>query len=164
MIWYQSPFIQVLPRMDAAEVCALCRRIKFPEKLFHNLFPPLSFAASTWFLPKWKTGFCSKPVFCQTCRSCFLIIKLLDLEQKILAIISPGDVKCCRQTVWPDLAIILTLGKFIKPLAKIKLPKSLKFLGNFCKGFKIDNFSSEIIFGQLLLTFGDFFLVTLLAT
>ena len=35
-------------------------------------------------------------------------------------------------------------------------------LRQFCKGVKINHFSSEIIFGQLLLTFGDFFLVTLL--
>ena len=55
-----------------------------------------------------------------------------------------------QQAVWPDLAIIWTLGKFIKPLATMKLPKSPRFLGNFCKGVKIVHFSSEIIFGQLL--------------
>ena len=36
------------------------------------------------------------------------------------------------------------------------MPKSLLFLGNFCKGVKIYHFSSEIIFGQLLQTFGVF--------
>ena len=36
------------------------------------------------------------------------------------------------------------------------MPKSPTFLGNFCKALKIYNFSSEIIFGQLLWTFGDF--------
>ena len=50
---------------------------------------------------------------------------------------------------------------FLKPLAAINLPKSPKFLGNFSKGVKIFHFSSEIIFWQLLLTFGDFLLVTL---
>ena len=65
--------------------------------------------------------------------------------------------------VWPDLAIYVTLGNFLKPLAAIILPKSPTFLGNFCKGVKIYHFSIEIIFGQLLLTFGDFFLVTLVA-
>ena len=59
--------------------------------------------------------------------------------------------------VWPDLAIYTTLGKFLKPLATIKLPKSPTFLGNFCKGVKIYYFSSEIIFRQLVLMFGDFF-------
>ena len=54
-----------------------------------------------------------------------------------------------------------TLGNFFKPLATINLPKSLTFLGNFCKGIKIYHFSSEIIFGPLLQTFGDFYLVTL---
>ena len=65
------------------------------------------------------------------------------------------------QPVWPDWAIFCTLGKFLKPLATINLPKSPTFLGNFCKGVKSYHFSSEIIFGQLLQTFGDFFLVTL---
>ena len=51
-------------------------------------------------------------------------------------------------------------GQLLKPLA-INLPKSPTFLGNFCKGVKICHFSSEIIFGQLLSTFGDFFPVTL---
>ena len=46
----------------------------------------------------------------------------------------------------------------------MNLPKSLTFLSNFCKGFKIHHFSSEIIFGQLLLTFGELFLVTLIVT
>ena len=36
-------------------------------------------------------------------------------------------------------------------------PNLPKFLGNFWKGDKIYQFSSEVIFGQLLLTFGDFF-------
>ena len=63
--------------------------------------------------------------------------------------------------VWPDWAIYWTLGNFLKPLATINLPKSHTFLGNFCKGVKIIQFSSETIFGQLLLTFGDFYLVTL---
>ena len=43
-----------------------------------------------------------------------------------------------------------TLGNFSKPLTTIILPKSPTFLGNFCEGIKIFNFSSEIIFGQLL--------------
>ena len=48
------------------------------------------------------------------------------------------------------LVIYWTLGNFSKPLATINLPKFPTFLGNFCKGVKILNFSSEIIFGQLL--------------
>ena len=46
-------------------------------------------------------------------------------------------------------------------MATIGLSKSPTFLSNICKGVKIFHFSSEIIFGQLLLTFGDFLLVTL---
>ena len=44
----------------------------------------------------------------------------------------------------------------LKPLATINLPKSPTFVGNFCKGVKINHFSSEIIFGQLLQIFGIF--------
>ena len=55
------------------------------------------------------------------------------------------------------------LGNFFKPLATLNLPKSLTFFGNFCKGIKIYHFSSEIIFGQLLQTFDDFYLVTLIS-
>ena len=59
------------------------------------------------------------------------------------------------------LGDLLDFGHVLKPLATYNLPKSPTFLGNFCKGVKIFNFSSEIIFGQLLQTFGEFFLVTL---
>jgi len=52
---------------------------------------------------------------------------------------------------------IALLGNFSKPMATI-IPT---FLGNFRKGDKTIQFSSEIIFGQLLQTFGDFLLVTL---
>ena len=51
---------------------------------------------------------------------------------------------------------------FLKPLAAIISSKSFTFLGNFGKGVKIFNFTSLIIFGQFLWTFGDFLLVTLL--
>ena len=57
------------------------------------------------------------------------------------------------------LGDFLDFGQIFKALATINLPPT--FLGNFCKGVKIYHFSSEIIFGQLLKTFGDFFLVTL---
>ena len=70
---------------------------------------------------------------------------------------------CDLQSVWPDSAIFCILGNFLKPLATINLPKSLTFLGNICKGVKIYHFSSEIILRELLQTFGDFYLVTLLA-
>ena len=76
-------------------------------------------------------------------------------RQKLLCITSH------QGSVWPDWAIYWTLGNFSKPVATISLPKSPTFLGNFCKGVKIFHFSSEIIFGQLLQSFGDFLLVTL---
>ena len=65
------------------------------------------------------------------------------------------------QSVWPDWAIYWTLGNFLKPLATINLPTSPTLSGNFCKVVKFFNSTSEIIFGRLLQTFGDFLLVTL---
>ena len=64
-------------------------------------------------------------------------------------------------SVWPDWAIYLILGNFSKPVGTMSLPKYTTFIGNFCKGVKIFHFSSELIFGQLLQTFGNFLLVTL---
>ena len=61
------------------------------------------------------------------------------------------------RSVWPDWAIYWTLGNFLKPLATVELSQSHTFLDNFCKYVKIYHFSSEIIFGQFLYTFGDFF-------
>ena len=61
----------------------------------------------------------------------------------------------------PDWAIYCTLANHSKPLATINLPKSPTFLGYFFKGVKIIHFSSKFIFGKLLKTFGDFYLVPL---
>ena len=69
---------------------------------------------------------------------------------------------CTESSAWPDWEIYWTLGNFLKPLATINLSISPTFLGNFCKGLRIYHCSSEIIFWQLLQTFGDFFLVTLI--
>ena len=49
------------------------------------------------------------------------------------------------EAVWPDWAIYWTLGNFSKSVATINLTT---FLGNFCKGIKIFNFSGEIILGN----------------
>ena len=62
------------------------------------------------------------------------------------------------------LGNLLDFGQILKPLSTINLPKSPTFLGTVCEGVKIYHFSNEIIFGQLLKTFGDFFLVTLTET
>ena len=53
--------------------------------------------------------------------------------------------------MWPNWAIFCSLGSFLKPLATINLLKLPTFLG-----VKFYHFSSEIIFGQLLQTFGNF--------
>ena len=46
------------------------------------------------------------------------------------------------------LGDFLEFGQLFKALATINLPKLPTFLGNFCKGVKIFNFSSGIIFGN----------------
>ena len=51
-----------------------------------------------------------------------------------------------RHAVWLDF---FDFGQLLKPLATINFPKLPTFFGNFCKGVKVFNFSSEIIFGQL---------------
>ena len=48
------------------------------------------------------------------------------------------------------LGDLLDVGQILKPLATINLTKSPTFLSNFSTGVKIYHFSSEIIFGQLL--------------
>ena len=47
------------------------------------------------------------------------------------------------------LGNLLDYRQYLKPLAKINLPKSPTFLGNFCKGVKMYHFPSEIILGNL---------------
>ena len=98
------------------------------------------------------------------CRSLVEILgdcwrKLLTVERSWVQIPAYDTNKiiftfvCCIVTivaVWPDWAIYGILGNFSKPLAALNLPKSLTFLVNLCKGVKLFNFSSEIIFGQLL--------------
>ena len=66
-----------------------------------------------------------------------------------------------QYSVWPDLVIYWTLGNFLKPLATINLPESPTFYGNFCKGVKIYQFSSEIIFWATFIDICQFFLVAL---
>ena len=48
------------------------------------------------------------------------------------------------------LGDLLDFRQVFKTFATIDLPISPTFLGNFCKGVKINHFCSEIIFGQLL--------------
>ena len=47
-----------------------------------------------------------------------------------------------------QITIYWTVGNFLKPSATINLPKSPTFLGIFCKGVKVFNFSFEFILGN----------------
>ena len=71
--------------------------------------------------------------------------------------------KACRSQ-YDQIRRFFTLGNNSKPVATIILPKLHSLLGNFCKGVKIIHFSSEIILGQLLKTFGNFIWPLSLAT
>ena len=55
--------------------------------------------------------------------------------------------------VRPDWALYCILGNFSKPVATGNgyFVQIAHILGNFCKGFKTFDFSSEIIFGQLFI-------------
>ena len=64
-------------------------------------------------------------------------------------------ILCCKGREQCDN--LLDFGQVFKDLAMINLPNPHTFLGNFYKGVKVYYFSSEIILGQLLWTFGDFF-------
>ena len=59
------------------------------------------------------------------------------------------------------LGDLLHFGQIFKASGNNYFAQTAHILGKFCRGIKIFHFSSGIIFGQLLLTFGDFLLVTL---
>ena len=54
------------------------------------------------------------------------------------------------------LGDLLHFGIFFKAYGNNYFAQIAHILGNFCEGVKIFHFSSEILFGQLLETFGDF--------
>ena len=92
----------------------------------------------------------------------FLIEKPVRLQNKDYWDFSVARQLSCCMGLWTSVTRLGgNVGYFSKPVATIILPKLPTFLGKFCKGVEIFHFSSEIIFGQLLLTFGDFLLVTL---
>ena len=62
------------------------------------------------------------------------------------------------------LGDLLDFGQLFKAFGSNLFAQISHNLRHFCKGVKIYHFSSEIILGNFLKTFGDFFLVTLLST
>ena len=77
--------------------------------------------------------FISVSICIHVCLSFCLFPSLLILFSVLLSWSTSLGIFLCLQPVWPDLAIYWTLGKFLKPLAAINLPKSPTFLGNFLK-------------------------------
>ena len=65
-----------------------------------------------------------------------------------------------QRPVWSvtGLGDFLHFGQFFKACGKNYFAQIVHILGNFCKGVQIIHFSSEIIFGQLLLTFVRLFI------
>ena len=92
-----------------------------------------------------------------------LCVQLLSVSgtRKDFSISWNTEIQGQQQPVWPDWAIYWSLGNFLKPLATINLPKLPTLFGSYCEGVKIYHFSSKIMLGQLLYTFGDFYLLTL---
>ena len=84
---------------------------------------------------------------------CFILSKISLWHRLLIVAIYVGQA---LQTVWPDLAIYYTLGNFSKPGQQVFCQNGQHIFGNFCKGVKIIYFTREILFGQLLQTFGDF--------
>ena len=91
-------------------------------------------------------------------------MRLVDLNSATARNIISILVNCLFQpkrrsfiySEWPDLAIYCTLGNFQNPWQQLICPNCPHYR-QFFKGVKIFHFSSEIIFGQLLYTFGNFF-------
>ena len=59
------------------------------------------------------------------------------------------------------LGDLLHFGQLFKASGSNDFAQIAHVLGNFCKGVKIFHFSSGIIFGPILQTFGNFLQVTL---
>ena len=79
----------------------------------------------------------------------------------LTSVLTGSNLEKSALTSVTRLAIFCTLGNFSKPVATIIVPKLSTFRAIFCKGVNISHFSNEIIFGQLLQTFGNLILVTL---
>ena len=60
------------------------------------------------------------------------------------------------------LGDLLHFGKLFKACGNNYFVHIAHILRSFCKGVKMFHFSNDIIFGQLLKTFGNFLLVTLM--
>ena len=74
----------------------------------------------------------------------YTIMKGLKFRIKLRTVIRKVQQKMLYTylpPVWPDWTFYWTLGKFLKHLAKINLPNSPTFKGNFCKDVKIHHFS-----------------------
>ena len=90
------------------------------------------------------------------------LFRLVLLEKTFLwKVFLENEMSLGMSPVWPDWAIYFTLGNFLKPLARINLPKSPTFLRNFCKCVKIYHFSSENHFWATFKDIWQFLLVTL---
>ena len=78
---------------------------------------------------------------------------------KRVLIFNLGSIQC------DQIGRFFNFGQLFKAFGKNYFPQISHILRQFfCKGVRIYRFSSEIIFGQLLSTFGNFFLVTLVVS
>ena len=73
-----------------------------------------------------------------------------DVLRKLYLLLTAFFFRLTNAASVTRFGILLYFVQLFKPFATINLPKSSTVLGNSCKGVKINHFSSEIIFGQLL--------------
>ena len=86
---------------------------------------------------------------------------VVDLQQVSSRYVGMQQVTVSRQRCDQIGQFIILWIIFQSPGQKLFCPNRQHILGNLCKGVEIFHFIREILFGQLLQTFGDFLLVTL---
>ena len=101
--------------------------VQLQQNIFYNIDPSRGCEFESW---QWiLDGFVFKIVLLEETENKFETDAgdgHLKLHLSILGVSSAS----ASAAVWPDWAIYWTLGKFLKPLATINLPKSLSFLCN----------------------------------
>ena len=92
----------------------------------------------------------------QICSRC-----VVDMQQVSSRYVGMQQVTVSRQRCDQIVQFIILWITFQSPGQKLFCPNCQHILGNLCKGVEIFHFIREILFGQLIQTFGDFLLVTL---
>ena len=118
-----------------------------------------------WILAQYTGWTFFTNICCKNCNACLKRPKINEKRPFFKKNIkSKPLISLNTTTSVTRLGNLLDFGQIFQAFGNNHFPKSPTFLGKFCRGAKIFNFSSEIIFGELLQTFGNFYLVTLTTT